>query len=65
MQDGATALVGASYIGLLDVVRLLCEAGADLDKAMQDGSTALLWACEYGHLEVAISEYGHLYVCCH
>ena len=35
------------------MVRLLCEAGADEDKAMQGGDTALMAACERGCLEVA------------
>ena len=29
-----------------------CEAGADKDKAGEDGSTALMWASQKGHLEV-------------
>ena len=53
MQDGATALMVASANGHLEVARLLCEAGADKDKAMQDGATALILASANGHLEVA------------
>ena len=32
---------------------MLCEAGADKDKAMQGGATALTAASQNGHLEVA------------
>ena len=42
----------ASVRGHLEVVRLLCEAGADKDKADNDGSTALMSASVRGHLEV-------------
>ena len=48
MQDGATALMLASANGHLEVARLLCEAGADKDKAMQDGATALIWRLQTG-----------------
>ena len=41
-QDGATALIWASAEGRLEVVQLLCEAGADKDKADRDGDTALI-----------------------
>ena len=48
-----TPLMPASARGHLDVVRLLCEARADKDKADQDGVTALIFASANGHLEVA------------
>eukprot|EP00972_Heterocapsa_arctica_P044157 6518149-Heterocapsa_arctica.AAC.1 len=35
------------------MVRLLCGAGADKDKARPDGATALYIASQNGHLEVA------------
>ena len=38
---GTTALILASMEGHLEVVRLLCEAGADKDKANQGGMRAL------------------------
>ena len=50
--DGATALINASRNGHLEVAQLLCEAGADKDKAKQDGATALTMASEGGHLEL-------------
>ena len=51
--DERTALMAASELGHLEVARLLCEAGADTDKAMQDGCTSLIMASRNGHLEVA------------
>ena len=36
----------------LEVVRLLCLAGADKDKAKRDGDAALMQASYNGHLEV-------------
>eukprot|EP00972_Heterocapsa_arctica_P035152 5175096-Heterocapsa_arctica.AAC.1 len=42
----------ASKNGHLEVARLLCEAGADKDKARPHGATALYAASESGHLEV-------------
>ena len=50
---GATPLIVASAGGHLEAVRLLLEAGADKDKASQDGGTPLLHAARDGHLEVA------------
>ena len=36
----------------LHVVRLLCEAKARVNKAMPDGTTALMAAAQMGHAEV-------------
>jgi ankyrin repeat protein len=36
----------------LEVVRLLCEVGADLDEAVKNGATALMLASSSRHLEV-------------
>ena len=47
-----TPLILASRGGHLEVVRLLCEAGADKDKADVDGLTALTSASREGNLEV-------------
>ena len=52
-EDGVTALILASENGHQEVARLLCEAGADKDKARQGGATALIWASIIGHLELA------------
>ena len=49
----STALMIASEGGHPEVARLLCEAGADKDKADMEGATALMRASRYGHLEVA------------
>jgi len=38
--------------GRLDTVRLLLEAGADINIQDEDGSTALMCAAEHGHLEI-------------
>ncbi|OLP96560.1 Ankyrin-3 [Symbiodinium microadriaticum] len=46
-------LFEASKHGQIDVVRLLLEAKADMDKATQDGATPLYSAAAYGQLEVA------------
>jgi ankyrin repeat protein len=50
---GRTALMIAAAEGHLDVVRLLVEAGSDLNIADAEGSTALSLARSYGHLDVA------------
>ena len=38
--------------GQLEVVQLLCEAGANTDKDKQDGRTALMFASDNSHLKV-------------
>ena len=49
---GTTALMLAAYHGHLEATQLLCDAGADKNKATQDGATALLLAAQNGHVEV-------------
>jgi ketosteroid isomerase-like protein len=45
LSDGAAALHSAAYMGRADVVRLLLERGADVDRRdLQFRSTALCWA---------------------
>ena len=51
--DEVTALMIATQEGHLEVARLLCEAGADKDKADQHGATALMQASLLAHVEVA------------
>jgi ankyrin repeat protein len=50
---GRTPLMIAAAEGHLDAVRLLIEAGSDLNLADAEGSTALSLARSYGHLDVA------------
>lgn len=38
--------------GRLDMVRMLMEAGADVNMRDEDGSTALMCASEHGHTEI-------------
>ena len=47
-----TPLILASDNGHPEVVRLLCEAGADKDKTGDRGATPLMRASDNGHLEV-------------
>ena len=47
-----TALMRAAYSGHLEVVKLLLEAGADLNSKGSDEKTALTMAKERGHVEV-------------
>ncbi|XP_034252516.1 KN motif and ankyrin repeat domain-containing protein 2 [Thrips palmi] len=51
-QHGQTALMLAVSHGRLDTVRLLLEAGADVNIQDEDGSTALMCAAEHGHLDI-------------
>ncbi|RUS81516.1 hypothetical protein EGW08_010723 [Elysia chlorotica] len=47
-----TALMLAASHGRPNMVRMLVEAGADLNAQDVDGSTALMCACEHGHLDI-------------
>lgn len=51
-QHGQTALMLAVSHGRLDMVKLLLEAGADINIQDEDGSTALMCAAEHGHIEI-------------
>ena len=49
---GNTALMGAAFYGHLEATQLLCDAGANKDKAEHNGFTALLLASAAGQVEV-------------
>ena len=51
-QIDETPLCMAAAGGYVDVVQLLCEAGADKDKENQDGKTPLCMAAGNGSLDV-------------
>ena len=51
-ENGASPLVVASSNGLLDIVRLLLESGADMVKAERWGQTPLYVASQECHLEI-------------
>nr|CAD7432036.1 unnamed protein product [Timema monikensis] len=51
-QHGQTALMLAVSHGRLDTVKLLIEAGADINIHDEDGSTALMCAAEHGHIDI-------------
>lgn len=51
-QHGQTALMLAVSHGRLDMVKMLLEAGADINIQDDDGSTALMCAAEHGHVEI-------------
>lgn len=52
VQHGQTALMLAVSHGRFDMVKLLLEAGADLNIQDTDGSTALMCAAEHGHADI-------------
>ena len=47
-----TPLIQASKCGHVDLVRRLLVAGAHVNHQSEDGSHALISACEFGHLDV-------------
>lgn len=67
--------------GRLEMVRLLLEAGADVNCQDEDGSTALMCASEHGHVDIVkvllahpecdptiadnVSAYMYIYLCYH
>ena len=52
-EDGSTALHCAVFNGNPKVVKVLLDAGADRNSALQGGKTALHLATQGGHLEIA------------
>ena len=51
-QAGQTALMLAVSHGRVDVVKALLACEADVNVQDDDGSTALMCACEQGHKEI-------------
>lgn len=51
-EDGATALMFAATYGHFDVVKLLMEHGADINKVTYDGNNALFFTVVAGHVEI-------------
>ena len=47
-----TPLIQTSKCGHVDIVRRLLVAGAHVNHQSEDGSHALISACEFGHLDV-------------
>ena len=50
-NEGKTALHVASLEGHSEAVKLLLEAGAEVDAEDDNGQTPLSWAAENGHSE--------------
>lgn len=50
--DGSTPLHAACERGLTDVVQLFIQAQANINAKMNDGTTALMFACQNGHLPI-------------
>ena len=50
--DGTSALGAAALTGNAELVRVLLEAGAEIDHKSSDGRTALLTACLTGKMEI-------------
>jgi len=51
-ETGVTPLIISAYRGLLDVVKFLIEAKADVDLSSNDGTSPLSGACRENRLEV-------------
>ncbi|XP_051170986.1 uncharacterized protein LOC127287884 isoform X5 [Leptopilina boulardi] len=51
-MDGQTALMLAVSHGRMDMIKLLIDAGAEINIQDDDGSTALMCAAEHGHIDI-------------
>lgn len=47
-------LFGGAYFGLTPVVKRALEVGCDINAVDDDAKTSLHWACERGHVDVAV-----------
>ena len=52
-DHGYSALLEATLLGHLQVVRWLLAHGADVNLTSTDGSSPLWWACCKGHVDIA------------
>lgn len=52
-QDGVSVLMVASSHDHCDIVKILHEAGSELDRQANDGMTALMFACDNSSFAVA------------
>ncbi|AIE75326.1 MULTISPECIES: ankyrin repeat domain-containing protein [unclassified Synechocystis] len=52
LWEDKTPLMVAANLNLADLISLLANHGADPNQTDPSGSTALMWACHRGHLEV-------------
>lgn len=52
-DTGQSPLMLAVSRGRMEMVEICLEAGADINATDDDGSTALMCACEHGHLNIA------------
>ena len=51
-DEGCTALLHASRMGFMQIVRILLDNGADLEARNEDGETALISASRGAHIEI-------------
>ena len=52
MVRGGTALIVAALFDRAEIVKLLCDAGADVNARNEEGETALIWAAMGGKIEI-------------
>jgi ankyrin repeat protein len=50
---GDTPLIVASLIGNEEIIKILLDAGAEVNAKDKGGYTALVWATENGHADIA------------